>query len=293
MKQYLDLVRHVMENGEDRIDRTGVGTRSVFGYQTRYNLQDGFPLVTTKFTSLKTIIKELVWYLRGDGNVKFLQDNGVTIWNEWADSNGDLGKVYPHQWMNWEKYEVVNYSDHLSLDDTTTIFYNAKVKVSKINQFEVLIDGLKNNPASRRHIVSAWNVSDLDKMALPPCHAFFQFHVSTSGKLSCHLTQRSMDTPLGCPYNIACYSLLTHILAKICGYEVGEFIHTVSDMHVYHNQFDGVEELLKREPYPLPKLIMPENLTDLNQLINGEITWDDFKLEGYQYHPRIDFPVAV
>lgn len=277
MKQYKELLQHVLENGEDKQDRTGVGTRSVFGYQMRFNLQEGFPLVTTKFTSLKTIFLELVWYLRGDGNIKYLKDNGVKIWDDWADENGELGPVYPVQWRNWKQYNIEN----------------GEVKVSKIDQIANLIDSLKNNPTSRRHIVSAWNVAEISDMKLPPCHSFFQFYVSNSGKLSCNLTQRSNDLYLGNPYNIACYSLLTHILAKICGYDVGEFIISIGDAHIYHNHFTQVKEILTREPYPLPKIIVPENLVNIDQLTSGEITWDDFKLIDYLHHPKLSAPVAV
>lgn len=291
LKQYIDLIRHVMNNGVDTIDRTGVGTRSVFGYQTRFDLNAGFPLVTTKFTSLKTILKELIWYLRGSGNIKFLQDNKVTIWNEWADKNGDLGPVYPKQWRNWEKYSVKSY-ESINTDDGVTKFDGAQVTVKKIDQIKDLIEGLKNSPNSRRHIISAWNVGELDEMALPPCHSFIQFYVKDN-KLSCMLTMRSNDLFLGCPFNIACYAALTHIIAKICGFEVGEYIHSVGDAHVYTNHFDQVGELLTREPKPLPTLIVPDNLDDIDQLTNGEITWDDFKLENYTYHPKIEAPVAV
>ena len=294
MKQYLDLIKDILENGEDQIDRTGVGTRSVFGRQLRYNLQDGFPLVTSKFTSFKTIFKELVWYLRGEGNTKFLKENGVTIWDEWADENGDLGRVYGTQYRHWLKYDIIHYEELLNHPEgNTTTYYGAKVRVSEVDQIKNLIDGLKNNPYSRRHIVTAWNVAELDQMALPPCHMTYQFNVTPSGKLNCMLLQRSVDTCLGAPYNIACYSILTHILAKLCGYEAGEFIHTMGDAHIYHNHIEGAKEMLNREPYSLPKLIVPDNLSDINQIVNGEITWDDFKLEGYQYHPKINFDVAV
>ena len=277
MKQYIDLLHHILDNGEDRMDRTGVGTRSVFGYQMRFNLQEGFPVITTKFTSLKTVFLELVWYLRGEGNTKFLKDNGVKIWDAWADENGDLGPIYGVQWRKWKKYKT---SD-------------GRVEIVEIDQIENLINGLKYNPASRRHIVSAWNVSDIDDMKLPPCHSFFQFHVSTTGKLSCHLTQRSNDIFLGNPYNISCYSLLTHILAKICGYDVGEFIISIGDAHIYHNHLDQVHELLKRDVYPLPKLIVPDELVDINQLVSGDISWEDFVLIDYKYHKKISATVAV
>lgn len=278
MKQYKEMLRHVLENGEDKKDRTGVGTRSVFGYEMRFNLNDGFPLVTTKFTSIKTIFLELVWYLRGNGNIKFLKENGVKIWDEWADENGDLGPVYPEQWRNWKQYKVSE---------------SGAVTINRIDQIKILIDGLKNNPSSRRHIVSAWNVAEISDMKLPPCHSFFQFYVSGSGKLSCKLTQRSNDLYLGNPFNVACYSLLTHILAKICGYKVGDFIISIGDAHIYHNHFNQVKEILTREPYPLPTIIVPESLTDIDQLTSGEISWDDFKLLDYKHHPKLSAPVAV
>ena len=545
MQQYLDLIKDILENGHDQIDRTGVGTRSVFGRQLRYNLQEGFPLVSVKFTSIKTIFKELVWYLRGDTNTKFLRDNKVTIWDEWADSNGDLNNVYSKQWRRWSCYDLADskvalikvlkasdfrnvkncefeYSVELETPKTqndplvgttlgegrksaivlenigkrsgniyykvqflqyphtivlvsgpnlkrlqyanpyatnnfggcygnydrkfenvkkvmtlwenmvtrchyknspiydqyggkgifvdskwrcfeyflkdiksipgyeqwaanpseydldkdyfgsdcysrfTCIFlpkkynryiltkqdygclytaFNKKTgdtfkfttisaflkrygikdvdivnrafrlqngetkdwKFTKesppegyvwrqkffVDQIANLIDSLKNDPFSRRHIVSAWNVGDIDNMALPPCHYFIQWNVTPSGKLNCMLNLRSQDVALGKSYNVACYSLLTHILAKICGYEVGEYIHTIGDAHIYHNHFEGVKEMLTRKPFPLPKLIVPEHLTSIDQIINEEITWDDFKLVGYQYHPKINFDVAV
>lgn len=542
MKQYMDLLRHVKQNGDYRMDRTGVGTHAVFGYQMRFNLQDGFPLVTTKFTGFKTILKELVWYLQGNGNIQFLKDNNVGIWDEWADKNGDLDRVYGVQWRKWDVYSTFennvdlipirvanainsdfivtnkleeadcdandslvgsiigdgeksvkvlrkievkngnscykiqfltypfscvevsrpnlrqqqycdpyktnrfggcygkyesntswvnkaktlwenmvkrchspdvneslkyNYQDkgtfvdskwrcfeyflkdiksipgfshweqHPNLYDIDKDYYGAncysantcmflpkkynryilpsadgslfiaKNKVtgeefkftspsyfySKYNikdtdlvnralreqngnsknwvisktappegfvwrqrfivdQIKDLIDGIKNNPYSRRHIISAWNVGDIDDMALPPCHSFIQFNVSKN-KLNCMLTMRSNDLFLGCPYNIACYSLLTHIIAHICGLEVGEYIHSVGDAHIYANHMDQVDQLLEREPKKLPKLIVPANLTHIDQLTSGEISWDDFIIDGYEYHSKIHAPVAV
>ena len=232
--------------------------------------------------------------MRGEGNIRFLRDNGVKIWDAWADETGDLKRVYGVQWRGWQKFDIVSYNDYIkSGDDSATTYYDAKVKVTEIDQIEQLIHDLKHNPASRRHIVSAWNVADLDNMALPPCHSFFQFHVSPSGKLSCQLYQRSADVPIGVPYNIACYAALTHILAKVCGYEVGDFIHSIGDAHIYHDQMDAVKEMLNREPLPLPTLVVPSELSSINQLVAGEINWDDFKLINYKHHPKIDIPVAV
>lgn len=266
MQQYKDLIIDIFENGVDAIDRTEVGTRSVFGRQMRFDLNKGFPLVTTKFTPLRLIFEELVWYLRCDTNIKYLKDHNVNIWDEWADENGDLGPVYGHQWRNFNS--------------------------QGIDQIQNLIDGLINDPNGRRHIVSAWNPAQIDEMALPPCHAFFQFYVKKN-KLSCQLYQRSCDVALGLPFNIACYALLTHILAKICGYQVGEFVWTGGDVHLYHNTFEGMSQLLNRDPHPLPTLIIPYNLNSINQITDGSIIWSDFELRNYVYHPKIEFKVAV
>ena len=264
MKQFLELVRHVMHNGVEKSDRTGTGTRSVFGYQMRFNLADGLPLVTTKKTHARSIIHELLWFLNGDTNVKYLQDNGVKIWDEWCDENGDLGPVYGAQWRSWPKPDG-----------------------GYIDQMVRVVNDLKNTPDSRRIIVSAWNVGDLDKMALAPCHAFFQFYVA-NGKLSCQLYQRSADCGLGVPFNIASYAILTHMLAQQCDLEVGEFIWTGGDVHVYSNHFDMIGELLQREPRALPKLHFkrrPESLFDYK--------FDDFVITGYDPHPPIKAPVAI
>ncbi|RME89804.1 MAG: thymidylate synthase, partial [Candidatus Hydrogenedentota bacterium] len=255
---------YVLENGVRKEDRTGTGTISIFGYQTRYNLQDGFPLVTTKKLHLKSIIHELLWFLQGDTNIRYLQENGVRIWNEWADENGNLGPVYGKQWRSWES------SDGEIID--------------QILEAETLI---RENPDSRRIIVSAWNVGDLKKMALPPCHAFFQFYVA-DGKLSCQLYQRSADLFLGVPFNIASYSLLTCMLAKVTGYEPGEFIHTLGDAHIYLNHLDQVKEQLSRTPYPLPHLKLkriPKSVIDFR--------YEDIEIVNYQCHPAIKAPVAV
>ena len=274
MKQYLDLVQHVMENGCQKGDRTGTGTKSVFGYQMRFDLNEGFPMVTTKKLHLKSIIYELLWFLKGDTNIKFLQENGVKIWDAWADAKGDLGPVYGQQWRNWNSEEIDQISD--------------------------LIKELKTNPNSRRMLVSAWNPSVLpditksfdenvadNKAALPPCHAFFQFYVS-DGKLSCQLYQRSADIFLGVPFNIASYALLTMMIAQVCDLQPGEFIHTFGDAHIYNNHFEQLELQLSREPKPLPKMILNPNIKDI-----FAFDFDDFTLEGYEPHPAIKGRVAV
>ncbi len=277
MKQYLDLMRHVRDNGTTKGDRTGTGTRSVFGYQMRFDLQQGFPMVTTKKLHLKSIIHELLWFLKGDTNVAYLQENGVRIWNEWATESGDLGPVYGYQWRNWPAPDGRH-----------------------IDQITQLIEQIKKTPNSRRLIVSAWNVSDLPdetispqanveegKMALAPCHAFFQFYVA-DGKLSCQLYQRSADIFLGVPFNIASYALLTMMIAQVCDLEPGDFVHTLGDAHLYSNHAEQVDEQLSREPLPLPAMkINPEvkNILDF--------TFDDFELVGYQHHEHIKAPIAI
>ncbi len=274
MKQYLDLVQHVMENGCQKGDRTGTGTKSVFGYQMRFDLNDGFPMVTTKKLHLKSIIYELLWFLKGDTNIEYLQENGVKIWDAWADENGNLGPVYGHQWRNWNSEEI--------------------------DQITELINELKTNPNSRRMLVSAWNPSVLpdnsksfsenvahNKAALPPCHAFFQFYVS-DGKLSCQLYQRSADIFLGVPFNIASYALLTMMIAQVCEFEVGEFIHTFGDAHIYNNHFEQVELQLSREPKSLPKMILNPAIKNI-----FDFTFEDFTLEGYEPHALIKGSVAV
>lgn len=274
MKQYLDLVQHVMENGCQKGDRTGTGTKSVFGYQMRFDLNEGFPMVTTKKLHLKSIIYELLWFLKGDTNIKYLQENGVKIWDEWADANGNLGPVYGHQWRNWNSEEIDQITD--------------------------LIKELKSNPNSRRMLVSAWNPSVLpdtkksfqenvanNKAALPPCHAFFQFYVA-DGKLSCQLYQRSADIFLGVPFNIASYALLTMMIAQVCDLGVGEFIHTFGDAHIYNNHFEQIELQLSRETRPLPKMILNPAIKNI-----FDFDFDDFTLEGYDPHPLIRGSVAV
>lgn len=264
MKQYLDLLNHVMEHGAEKGDRTGTGTRSVFGYQMRFDLAAGFPVLTTKKLHLRSIIYELLWFLRGDTNIKYLKDNGVSIWDEWADVNGDLGHVYGYQWRSWPAPG----GEH-------------------IDQIKLLIEGIKNNPDSRRHIVSAWNVADVDKMALPPCHTMFQFYVA-DGKLSCQLYQRSADLFLGVPFNIASYALLTMMVAQVCGLGVGEFIHTLGDVHIYNNHFEQVRTQLSRTPKALPTMNINPAVTDI-----FDFQYEDFALENYEADPTIKAPIAV
>ena len=261
MQQYLDLLRDVLENGVDKMDRTGVGTRSVFGRQMRFDLNKGFPLMTTKKMHLKSIIYELLWFLKGDTNVKYLQDNGVRIWNEWADENGDLGPVYGSQWRNWNG--------------------------EGIDQIAEVIEKLKKTPNDRRMIVSAWNVGKIAEMHLPPCHMMFQFYVANN-KLSCMLYQRSCDMFLGVPFNIASYALLTMMVAQVCGYELGEFIHTLGDTHIYHNHFEQVREQLSRQPLPLPKMKINPLIKDIY-----DFNYEDFELQGYQCYEAIKGKVAV
>jgi thymidylate synthase len=274
MKQYLDLVQHVIDNGCQKGDRTGTGTKSVFGHQMRFDLSEGFPMVTTKKLHFKSIVYELLWFLKGDTNIKYLQENGVKIWDAWADTNGDLGPVYGHQWRNWNSEEIDQIAD--------------------------LITELKTNPNSRRMLVSAWNPSVLpdttksfeenvanNKAALPPCHAFFQFYVA-NGKLSCQLYQRSADIFLGVPFNIASYALLTMMIAQVCDLEAGEFIHTFGDAHIYNNHMEQLQLQLSREPRSLPKMILNPSVKDI-----FKFEFDDFTLEGYDPHPLIKGNVAV
>lgn len=264
MKQYLDLLSHIKQNGVDKNDRTGTGTRSVFGYQMRFNLADGFPLVTTKKVHLKSIIHELLWFLKGDTNVRYLQENGVRIWNEWADENGDLGHVYGFQWRSWPDYQG-----------------------GFIDQIQQAVDQIKNNPDSRRIIVNAWNVADIPNMALPPCHMFFQFYVA-DGKLSLQLYQRSADTFLGVPFNIASYALLLLMMAQVTGLEPGEFIHTIGDAHIYRNHFDQVDLQLSRTPRPLPVMKLNPDVKSV-----FDFKYEDFTLENYDPHPHIAGKVSV
>ena len=274
MKQYLDLVSHVLDHGNEKGDRTGIGTKSVFGYQMRFDLSEGFPMVTTKKLHLKSIVYELLWFLKGDSNIKYLTENGVRIWNEWADENGDLGPVYGHQWRNWNSDEI--------------------------DQIQLVIKDLKNNPNSRRMLVSAWNPSVLPdtsksfsenvangKAALPPCHAFFQFYVHKR-KLSCQLYQRSADIFLGVPFNIASYALFTMMMAQVCGYKVGDFVHTLGDAHIYSNHVEQLELQRSRDPRPLPQMLLNPEIKDI-----FGFSFDDFTLLDYDPHPHIKGKVAV
>jgi thymidylate synthase len=264
MRQYLDLMRQVLDHGHQKSDRTGTGTVSVFGHQMRFDLGAGFPLVTTKKCHLKSILHELLWFLKGDTNIQYLKDNGVSIWDEWADENGELGPVYGYQWRSWPTPDGRH-----------------------IDQISQVIDQIKRTPDSRRLIVSAWNVADVDKMKLPPCHAFFQFYVA-DGKLSCQLYQRSADIFLGVPFNIASYALLTLMVAQVCGLKPGDFVHTLGDAHLYLNHLDQTREQLSRAPRPLPTM-------KLNQEVQNifDFKYEDFTLEGYDPHPTIKAPVAI
>ena len=264
MKQYLDLLRHVRDNGVPKADRTGTGTRSVFGYQMRFNLEDGFPLLTTKKLHLKSIIYELLWFLRGDTNVHYLKEHGVRIWNEWADPDGSLGHIYGYQWRSWPDYDG-----------------------GHIDQIAQAVDMIKHNPDSRRIIVSAWNVADLDRMNLPPCHAFFQFYVA-DGRLSLQLYQRSADIFLGVPFNIASYALLLQMMAQVTGLRAGDFIHTLGDAHIYTNHFEQVEEQLSRAPRRLPRMHINPDVHDI-----FSFQYEDFTLEGYDPWPHISGKVSV
>ncbi|WP_029288106.1 thymidylate synthase [Pedobacter sp. R20-19] len=264
MKQYLDLMQHVLDNGAQKHDRTGTGTISVFGYQMRFNLQEGFPMVTTKKLHLKSIIHELIWFLTGDTNIKYLKDNGVRIWDEWADADGNLGPVYGSQWRSWPT------PDGQHIDQITNI-----------------INTIKNNPDSRRIIVSAWNVAEIENMALPPCHAFFQFYVA-DGKLSCQLYQRSADIFLGVPFNIASYALLTMMVAQVCNLEAGDFVHTLGDAHLYNNHIEQANLQLSREPKQLPTMKINPDVKSI-----FDFKFEDFKLENYEAHPHIKGIVAV
>jgi thymidylate synthase len=264
MQQYLDLLQNILDKGVQKSDRTGTGTISTFGYQMRFDLQEGFPLVTTKKLHLRSIIHELLWFLKGETNTAYLKENGVSIWDEWADKNGELGPVYGKQWRSWE-----------GADGKT------------VDQISGLVQQIKTNPDSRRLIVSAWNVADLPRMALMPCHALFQFYVA-DGKLSCQLYQRSADVFLGVPFNIASYALLTMMMAQVCDLEPGEFIHTFGDVHIYNNHLEQVKLQLSRKPYPLPTMKLNPEVKDI-----FDFKYEDFALENYQYHPAIKAPVAV
>ena len=264
MKQYLDLLQHVLDKGAEKKDRTGTGTKSIFGYQMRFNLEDGFPLMTTKKLHLKSIIYELLWFLKGDTNIKYLNDNQVNIWNEWADKEGNLGHIYGFQWRSWPTYQG-----------------------GSIDQISAVIRSIMENPDSRRHIVSAWNVGDLSNMALPPCHVLFQFYLA-DGRLSCQLYQRSADIFLGVPFNIASYALLLMMVAKVTGLKPGEFIHTLGDAHIYNNHLVQVNTQLAREPRPLPQMKLNPGIKNIE-----DFTFSDFTLENYDPHPHIKAPISV
>ncbi len=264
MRTYLDLLQHILDHGTDRADRTGTGTRSVFGYQMRFDLSAGFPLLTTKKLHTRSIVHELLWFLRGETNVRSLQAEGVSIWDEWADADGELGPVYGHQWRHWPARDG-----------------------GEIDQIRQLVDGIRRNPDSRRHIVTAWNPADVDRMALPPCHALFQFYVA-DGRLSCQLYQRSADVFLGVPFNIASYALLTHMVAHVTGLQAGDFVHTLGDAHLYHNHLEQARLQLTREPLPLPRLRLNPQVNEL-----FDFTFNDIAIEGYDSHPHIPAPIAV
>ena len=264
MQQYLDLIGHVRQTGVLRGDRTGTGTQSVFGHQMRFDLGDGFPVLTTKKLHLKSIIHELLWFLAGDTNIKYLKDNNVSIWDDWADENGDLGPIYGYQWRSWPKPDG-----------------------SHVDQMTQIVNDIRNNPNSRRHIVSAWNVADVNQMALPPCHCLFQFYVA-DGELSCQLYQRSCDIFLGVPFNIASYALLTMMVAQVTGLKPGDFVHTLGDAHLYPNHFDQADLQLARQPLALPEMKINPDIDDL-----FGFTFDDFELVGYESHPHIAAPIAV
>ena len=286
-KQYLDLCRHILDNGVEKSDRTGTGTLSTFGYQMRFNLAEGFPLLTTKKLHWPSIAHELLWFLSGDTNTKYLRENGVRIWDEWSDERGNLGPVYGHQWRRWSRpFTDEEMSEYFRLAHYTH-FPEIPKGFGEIDQIVQVIEQIRTNPDSRRLIVNAWNVGELDYMALPPCHLLFQFYVA-DGKLSCQLYQRSADVFLGLPFNIASYSLLTHMIAHVTGLEVGEFVHTLGDAHIYSNHVEQIKTQLEREPRSLPSLNIKRKVTDID-----DFTFDDFEIVGYNPHPHIAGKVAV
>lgn len=293
MKQYLDMLRHILENGEETDNRTGINTISTFGYQARYDLREGFPTVTTKKLFFKGITHELLWFLKGDTNVKYLQDNGVRIWNEWATEEqcakfgrpiGELGPIYGKQWRRWPDHTTAG----VYRCWTNATEYEDKIGMKTIDQIANVIDQIKKNPTSRRLIVTGWNPAECDLVALPPCHTLFQFKVNKKNELSCQLYQRSADAALGVPFNIASYAMLTHMVAQVCGLDVGNFIHSIGDLHLYVNHIDGVKEQLKREPLPLPKLWLNPDIKNID-----DFKYEDIEILNYVSHPKIEFEVAV
>ena len=275
---YLDLLQEILDNGEEKKDRTGVGTKSLFGKTMRFDLSKGFPAITTKKLAFKTMTNELLWFIGGFTSVQMLKDRKCRIWNEWEKEDGTIGPMYGKTWRNWE---------------TVRLDRNNKPVVESIDQLRKVIEQIKTNPDSRRHVVSAWKVEDLDEMTLNPCHVMFQFYVSNDKKLSCHLFQRSCDFFLGATFNLASYSLLTHIVADLCDLEVGDFVHTIGDAHIYMNHIDQAKEQLSRKPYPAPSLIMPSKRKDIDDYALGEIEASDFGLKDYVHHPAIKAPIAV
>ena len=275
---YFDLINDVLTNGVEKADRTGTGTISVFGRQSRYDLTQGFPILTSKRVHWKSVVGELLWFLRGDTNIKWLKENGISIWDEWADGDGNLGPIYGHQWRKWDHMFWGPYNPNSVGDGPDEI---------EIDQIKEVIQQIKTNPDSRRLIVSAWNVGDIPKMALAPCHTMFQFYV-VNGKLSCQLYQRSCDLGLGQPFNVASYALLTHMIAQVCGLEVGDFVHTFGDLHIYSNHVEALKQQLHRTPYAMSKLVLNPEVKDIDSF-----TFEDIKLENYQHHPSIKLPVAV